>query len=175
MQGQEDISALVGAYPVCGTCAGQNVLRDAWANWNPLTRDWELKTTFEDAWCVDCEGACSLDWRLDTEFRQKRIRRLNDQVRQGDLSNATLVVTRGVQAWGEAFVAAVANAVIAYDRFTEDNDPHGEHDFGAFEVAQRQLFWKIDYFDLALSAHSPDPANRAVTHRVLTIMLACEY
>ncbi|CAN0590562.1 unnamed protein product [Laminaria digitata] len=63
----------------------------------------------------------------------------------------------------------------SFDVFTEDNDPHGEHDFGAFEVADQKIFWKIDYFDLALSGYSPDPANRDVTHRVLTIMLASEY
>jgi Protein of unknown function (DUF3768) len=36
--------------------------------------------------------------------------------------------------------AEVAN----FDAFTEDNDPHGEHDFGAFDMAGEKIFWKID-------------------------------
>jgi hypothetical protein len=42
-------------------------------------------------------------------------------------------------------------------------------------MAGSTIFWKIDYFDLKLKWHSPDAANPDVTHRVLTIMLACEY
>ena len=37
------------------------------------------------------------------------------------------------------------------------------------------IFFKIDYYDRALSGHSPDPADPAVTQRVITIMLATEY
>ena len=62
-----------------------------------------------------------------------------------------------------------------HEDFTEDNDPHGEHDFGSFEMAGEKFFWKIDYFDLDLKFHSPDAANPDLTHRVLTIMLASEY
>jgi hypothetical protein len=59
--------------------------------------------------------------------------------------------------------------------FTNDNDPYGEHDFGAFDVDGARLFWKIDYYDRSLSGGSPDPTDPAVTCRVLTIMLAWEY
>jgi hypothetical protein len=31
-----------------------------------------------------------------------------------------------------------------FDRFTPDNDPHDEHDFGSIELHGRKLFWKID-------------------------------
>jgi hypothetical protein len=27
---------------------------------------------------------------------------------------------------------------------TDDNDPHGEHDFGAFDHAGERIFWKIN-------------------------------
>lgn len=37
------------------------------------------------------------------------------------------------------------------------------------------MIFKIDYYNLNLSGHSPDAADPAVTRRVLTIMLAAEY
>jgi hypothetical protein len=62
-----------------------------------------------------------------------------------------------------------------FDDFCQANDPYEEHDFGAFEAEGHTIFFKIDYFDIDLACHSPDPANPAVTERVLTIMLAEEY
>ena len=44
-----------------------------------------------------------------------------------------------------------------------------------FEADGQLIFFKIDYFDKALNAHSPDPSDPAVTERVITIMLAEEY
>ena len=49
------------------------------------------------------------------------------------------------------YQAAILAKVIAFDAFTEDNDPHGEHDFGAFDHAEHRIFWKIDYYDQALA------------------------
>ncbi len=56
-----------------------------------------------------------------------------------------------------------------------DNDPHGEHEFGNFELAGRTFFFKIDAYDTEMRYGSPDPADPAKTTRVLTIMLADEY
>jgi Protein of unknown function (DUF3768) len=66
-------------------------------------------------------------------------------------------------------------AISAFEGFTRDNDPYGEHDFGSVEVPGHVIFFKIDYYDLDLLHHSPDPADPAVTRRVMTIMLADEY
>jgi uncharacterized protein DUF3768 len=37
------------------------------------------------------------------------------------------------------------------------------------------VFWKIEYYDKDLQFRSPDPADPAVTERIITIMLAEEY
>jgi hypothetical protein len=65
--------------------------------------------------------------------------------------------------------------VRACDAFTADNDPHGEHDFGSFELEGRKLLWKFNYDDLALEHGSEDPSDPLKTCRVLTIMLAEDY
>ena len=72
-------------------------------------------------------------------------------------------------------VTRLLRKVAAYEEFTPDNDPHQEHDFGAFGDASERFFWKIDYYDLNLNLHSPDPTDPERTRRVLTLMLDSEY
>ena len=63
-----------------------------------------------------------------------------------------------------------------FDNFTEENDPYGEHDFGAFEVeGVGRIFFKVDYYDTDYSGGSDDPTDLEKTRRVLTVMLAEEY
>ena len=64
--------------------------------------------------------------------------------------------------------------VRTFDNFTEDNDPHGEHDFGALEILGiGKIYWKIDYYANAdMEAGTRDTEN---AYRVLTIMEADEY
>lgn len=100
------------------------------------------------------------------------IARLNDCFRRHPGSN--WMMTPGVQAKGPVFALCATSAVSAFEASTEDNDPHGEHDFGAFELDGEHLFWKIDYYDKHLHFGSPDPSDPIVTRRVLTIMLASE-
>lgn len=59
------------------------------------------------------------------------------------------------------------------DRFTEDNDPYGEHDFGSVTWYGEKVFWKIDYYDRTLRIWE-DPKSESCK-RVLTLMLAEEY
>jgi len=99
---------------------------------------------------------------------------LNDQVRQ-KLTTGFAVMTTGVAALGPDAVARIVKTVSAYSDFCRANDPYQEHDFGAFEAEGERIFFKIDYYDNNLSGHSPDPADPAVTKRVITIMLADEY
>lgn len=102
------------------------------------------------------------------------IAELNDRFRK-TFMGGQVFVTQGVQALGEAAVARIVAQVRAFDRFDEDNDPHGEHDFGVLEDAGEKLFWKIDYYDKTLTYGSPDAADPSKTTRVLTILLASEY
>ena len=103
-----------------------------------------------------------------------RIRELNDELRQ-HLLGGSAVVTPGVAALGAEAVQRIVRAIAVFDDFHHDNDPHQEHDFGAFEVEGNKLFFKIDYYDRTFTMHSDNPADPAVTERVITIMLAEEY
>jgi len=88
----------------------------------------------------------------------------------------TIVATpEEAQALGDTLMQEAMLAVKAFSDFSKDNDPWGEHDFGAVEIGGQKIFWKLDYYDPSLTAGSENPANEAVTHRVLTIMLASEY
>ncbi len=63
----------------------------------------------------------------------------------------------------------------AFNHFTADNDPHGEHDFGQFNILSQSYFFKFDYLDKDMQHGSEDPADPEKTTRVLAIMLASEY
>jgi hypothetical protein len=103
-----------------------------------------------------------------------RIRALNDQLRK-NLSGGRAVMTPGVAALGSEAVYRLLQTIAIFDDFCTANDPHGEHDLGAFEFEGAPIMFKIDYYDKDLNFHSPNPADPAVTERVLTIMLAEEY
>ena len=85
------------------------------------------------------------------------------------------VMTPGIAALGPEAVDRIIKTVAVFDDFCHANDPHQEHDFGSFEAEGHVIFFKIDYYDQDLTYHSPDPADAAVTRRVITIMLAEEY
>ena len=103
-----------------------------------------------------------------------RIRTLNDAFRRS-FAGGQIVETPGVVELAEVDRIALLLAVRRFDCFDVSNDPHGEHDFGAVEVAGERFFWKIDAYDRALGGGSPDPTDSAMTTRVLTIMRADEY
>jgi Protein of unknown function (DUF3768) len=89
-----------------------------------------------------------------------------------------VVCTRGISALPPVTQICIWGAVSRFDNFTEGDDPHGEHDFGAFDLpgVPEKIFWKIDYYaDNSCTFGSEDPADPAQCFRVLTIMLASEY
>ena len=67
----------------------------------------------------------------------------------------------------------LAQAVCDFDTFTEDNDPYGEHDFGALAFEDQKVFWKIEYYDQSLG-YWCDPKDTNC-RRVMTVMLAADY
>lgn len=85
------------------------------------------------------------------------------------------VLTAGVAALGPEVVAHILATVAAFTAFTTDNDPYGEHDFGAFDLPTDagRLFWKIDYYEDATCTYGAEDPLTA--YRVLTVMLASEY
>lgn len=110
------------------------------------------------------------------ETRTARIRDLNDQFRELAAPHLGQVMfTIGVRSLPVMDQLIILRLVSSFDEFTPDNDPHGEHDFGAIEYEGVRYFWKIDYYDLAMEFHSPDPSEPDLTCRVITIMRADEY
>lgn len=65
--------------------------------------------------------------------------------------------------------------VMEHNEFTEDNDPHGEHDIGAFDHVGKRFFWKIDYYNPTERFGSEDAVDPTKTVGVLTIMFVSEY
>lgn len=103
-----------------------------------------------------------------------RIRTLNDHLRR-TFTGGRVVMTSGVAALPAATQRELIAAIRAFDAFSEDNDPWDEHDMAGLTVCGQRFFWKIDYYDRTLLYGSEDPADPAVTTRVLTIMLVEEY
>jgi Protein of unknown function (DUF3768) len=125
---------------------------------------------------------------LETAARAEAIARLNDLARKAMGIACHAVATSGFRGLTQTDQSRVRELIETFDAFTPDNDPHGERDFGAIYqdgpglwTTQRPrnpcetVFWKIDYYDRELKWASEDLANRAITRRVLTIMLAEEY
>jgi hypothetical protein len=103
-----------------------------------------------------------------------KIRVLNDNFRSTFLGGR-VVTTQGVNELPLDIKARVILAVQSFDKFTADNDPHHEHDFGSFEIAGETYFFKLDYYSPDLQSGAEDPADPAKTTRMLTIMRADEY
>ena len=103
-----------------------------------------------------------------------KIRELNDLLRR-EFIGGQIYLTEGVAAISQSERRAVITALREFDHFSPDNDPYGEHDFGAFTVKSQKYFFKISYYDKSLEYGSPDPSDVSLTTRVLTLMFASEY
>jgi len=112
--------------------------------------------------------------KAEREIRQAKIRTLNDFFRT-TFVGGKVVVTEGFQNLNPELRSLLARDVQKFSEFSEDNDPYGEHDFGILEEHGETIYWKIDYYNKAMTGGSEDPSDPKVTTRVLTLMLRSEY
>ena len=108
------------------------------------------------------------------DANRERIKQLNDAFRTS-FQGGQVFLTASVEALPSDVRAMAIRKVSTFTDFNGDNDPHGEHDFGAFDLAGHKFFFKIDYYDRRLKWGSDDPADPEKTARVLTLMLAEDY
>lgn len=114
-----------------------------------------------------------------------QIARLNDWLRDNIHAPGSnrVVMTSGVAALiGDVSLfrnfrkrAELLRTIRAYDAFDGRIDSHGERDMGRFAFEGVACYWKIDYYNLDLTAGSEDPSDPFQTVRVLTIMRVDEY
>lgn len=128
---------------------------------------------------------------MPTTDQLDAIRRLNHAARRNPGHASIANVTQGFHALPDLDRFAALAAITRISRFDEDNDPYGEHDFGAVyrlvsgawtqdrpkgaQTIAQTVFWKVDCYDNDLMFGSEAPWDETVTKRVLTIMLASEY
>ena len=116
--------------------------------------------------------ACRKPEQCTAEYRAK-VATLNDAFRQ-NFQGGRVFLTASVVKLPANVQATALIWVAEFDEFDDDN-PWGEHDFGAFDLADHTFFWKIDYYDRDAKYGSEDPADPEKTTRVLTLMLAEDY
>ena len=100
--------------------------------------------------------------------RAARIAELNDALRT-TFQGGRIYLTAGIDALADNVKADVLETVRTFSQFDGANDPHREHDFGAFEQHGLTVFWKVDYYSPDLRSGSEDPADPAYTlqlHRI---------
>ena len=105
------------------------------------------------------------------DSKTARIRALNDELRQ-NFAQGMAVMTPGIAALGAEAVARIVKTIAVFDDFCHANDPHEEHDFGAFDADGHRVVFKIDLYE---EPDVKDANGEPVVTRVLTIMLAEEY
>lgn len=106
---------------------------------------------------------------------REKVRDLNDAFRT-TFRGGRVCMSSGIASLPNDLRTEILKKVRLFADFNEENDPHGEHDFGTIGIgAKHKVFWKIDYYDAAMLYGSEDPANPDVTTRVLTIFFADEY
>lgn len=103
-----------------------------------------------------------------------KIRELNDRFRMTFVGGAVML-TSTVANLSNEVRRVLMERVRDFTGFSEDNDPHQEHDFGSVELFGEKYFFKLDYYDKTMEAGSEDPSDPALTRRVLTIMRSDEY
>ncbi len=100
-----------------------------------------------------------------------KIRELNDRLRSTFVGGAVLL-SNGVASLDDDAKRRLLAAVRTFEAFSPDNDPYGEHDFGAVEIGGERFLFKIDLYEEPFVNSGNE--EKMIT-RILTIMLAEEY
>jgi Protein of unknown function (DUF3768) len=108
--------------------------------------------------------------QTDRGLLSSKVRYLNDNFRLA----GQFMITVGISALSDSLKMQIVQKVRLFTDFTEGNDPHGEHDFGSFDIDGQTVNWKIDYYDPSMQSGSDKPWRADQTRRVLTVMLAEE-
>ena len=119
----------------------------------------------------------------EQEIIAETIAKQNDRFRQtwgADFTIAgRIVMTGGVAELPPSAQVQIMQAVQKFSDFTEDNNPHGERDFGVFTIESEgesvSLYWKFDLYNRDYDAGSEAPYDLKITRRVLTILFPSDY
>jgi len=95
---------------------------------------------------------------------------LNDQFRRGNESLGLYSLSPQVEALPAPQRQALLEAVSTTHYFIEEG-----HDFGVVSLDETDFLWEIDYYNQDLKGTAPNPADPALTVRVLSILRADEY
>lgn len=110
------------------------------------------------------------------DLSSDEIRVINDELRASLCSKIAptsgiagrCVVSKSVFEMDIDDLAKLVQIVMEFSDFTEDNDPHKEHDFAFIDFNGEKFFWKFDYYNKDFDAYGHD-------FHVLTIARASEY
>ena len=112
---------------------------------------------------------------MENKINIKKVAALNDSLRK-TFTGGRLLFTIGFRSLPEDEQVEILQKVRAFNDFSPDKDPFGEHDFGSVMSSRgTQVFWKIDLYDINDEFYSPQPDDPTQTNRVMTILLAEEY
>jgi hypothetical protein len=107
----------------------------------------------------------------DALRKSRRIALLNDRWRKYQSGNGETLISSGITGRGECFVKEILEVVRYYNRFTTENDPLGEHDFGVVKISGESVIWRIDYINNTCGGWSADLADTQDVLRRLSIFL----
>jgi hypothetical protein len=110
---------------------------------------------------------------MTLDERARQIAHANDLLRR-TCAGSYLKISSGVSALPPKVIADALMQMRAYDKFTPQNDPYREHDFGSFRADGHEFYFRIDALNATLTGPAPDPFA-ADTKRICTLMLSSEY
>jgi hypothetical protein len=111
---------------------------------------------------------------IDTKEHVAEIRRLNTEFRT-TFRGGQILLSPGFASLCPKIKATALQRVADFKDFNEENDPHGERDYGSFDHFGFEVWWKIDYYAPDMEHASENPADPAKTKRIMTVGLAQDW